>query len=509
MNTSARVIFNTFVLYAKILVSMSIALVSVPLVLKALGASDYGLYNLVAGVVAMLSFLNNSMTVSSQRYMSVAMGENNEQKVNVIYNTSFALHLTLGLLVVLAFEVIGIFAIDKLNIDPNRMLCAKIIFQFLILSTFSKIVSVPFDALMNAKEDMLPFSVIELVDSVLMLLVAFTIQYFTGDKLIFYGLCVAGIAILTFFMKCGWCRYAYKEYRINLTQYKGQLKTKEMLGFTGWNLFGGVALIGRNQGVAIVFNLFNGTLANAAYGIANQINGALCHFSTTFQRAINPQLMKSEGMGDRERLSRISFITSKFSILALSLFAVPLIIEMDDVLNVWLKTDIPPYTLQLARCILILSIFTQASMGLMAAIQATGHIRNYQLVMGTLILTNIPVSYIILKLGSPIYYATVSFIIIEIISLVIRVIMAERIVGISSKKFIKNVITPNLVIIGVSILFALIPTFILSSLWGRLISVCCIYAIIYLVLMWFIALDLNQRRAIIDRVLGLVKKNAK
>ena len=201
MQTSTRVIFNTIVLYVKVILSLAIAFVSIPLVLNALGASDYGLYNLVAGVVAMLSFLNNSMTVSTQRFMSVAMGEKNEVKINSIYNTSFLLHLLLGLLVVVAFETIGLFAIDRLNIIPERVWCAKIIYQLLIFSTFAKIVSVPFDALVNAKEDMLPFSVIELIDSVLMLAVALSIAYISGDKLIYYGACVAFISVLTFFMK--------------------------------------------------------------------------------------------------------------------------------------------------------------------------------------------------------------------------------------------------------------------------------------------------------------------
>ena len=191
----------------------------------------YGLYNLVAGVVAMLSFLNNSMTVSTQRFMSVAMGEKNEEKINSIYNTSFLLHLLLGLLVVVAFETIGLFAIDRLNIIPERVWCAKIIYQLLIFSTFAKIVSVPFDALVNAKEDMLPFSVIELIDSVLMLAVALSIAYISGDKLIYYGACVAFISVLTFFMKYGWCRYAYKDYCIQLNTYRGKFIIKEMVGW--------------------------------------------------------------------------------------------------------------------------------------------------------------------------------------------------------------------------------------------------------------------------------------
>ena len=166
---------------------------------------------------------------------------------------------------------------------------------------------------MNAHEDMLPFSIIEFIDSILMLIVAFTLRFVLIDKLVFYGGCVASIALLSLIMKYGWCFYAYKNYRLVLSKYVTKSQIKEMLSFTGWNLFGSAALMGRNQGVAVLFNLFLGTISNAAYGISNQINNALVHFSSTFQRAINPQLMKSEGMGDRSRLHRIANISTRLA----------------------------------------------------------------------------------------------------------------------------------------------------------------------------------------------------
>lgn len=506
MQTSTRVVFNTLVLYVKVVLSLAIALISVPLVLKTLGASDYGLYNLVAGVVAMLSFLNNSMTVSSQRYMSVAMGEKNEEKINLIYNTSFLLHLGLGLLIVILFEVIGLFAIERLNIPPDRMWCAKIIFQFLILSTFAKIVAVPFDALVNAREDMLPFSIIELIDSVLLLSVALTISYFPGDKLIFYGVCVASISVLTFFMKYGWCRYSYKDCKINLKAYRGKFHTKEMLGFTGWNLFGGLAMMGRNQGVAIVINLFLGTVVNAAYGVANQMNGALGHFSSTFQKAINPQLMQSEGMKDRNRLFRISFISSKFSVLALAFFAVPLLMEMEEVLFLWLKDDIPPFTMRLAQCIILLSIVYQYSVGIMSAIQATGKIRGYQITMGLILLVNVPIAYYILKSGYPVYYTTMAFIVLELISLCVRLFFAQQLMRMKIVDYFKKVIFPTSEIILFSTFIAFIPHCLMDESFLRLVLVCVIYCSFFTIMMFRFAFDKNQRTQILVKVNNIIKR---
>lgn len=506
MQTSTRVIFNTIVLYLKVITSLGIALISVPLVLKALGASDYGLYNLVAGVVAMLAFLNNSMTVSSQRFMSVAMGEKNEKKINSIYNTSFLLHLGLGILVIIIFEIVGFLAIDKLNIHPERLSCAKIIYQFLVLSTFAKIVSVPFDALVNAKEDMLPFSIIELIDSILMLVVAFSIKYISGDKLIYYGISVAAISLLVLFLKYGWCRYAYNECRIMLNENRGNFRIKEMLGFTGWNLFAGLAMIGRNQGIAIIINLFLGTIANAAYGIANQINGALGHFSATFQKAINPQLMKSEGMNDRHRLLRISYISSKFSVLALAFFAIPLMLEMDEVLILWLNNNIPPYTMRLTQFILLLSITYQYSVGIMSAIQATGKIRNYQITIGSILLMNIPIAYVILKLGFPVYYTTIAFVILEIISLCARLYMATKLTGMKVFDYCSEVIIPTMKIIIIPIIIAMIPHCVLEKSLLRIFIVCVVYCSLFIALMFRFAIDESLRFKILCKVKNIIKR---
>lgn len=500
MQAATRVVFNTAVLYAKILISMAIALVSVPLVLKALGASDYGLYNLIAGIVSMLTFLNNSMTVSSQRYMSVAMGEGNVCKINSIYNASFVLHLVLAFGIVVALEIIGFPSIRKLNIAPDRLWCANIIFHFLVLSMFSRIIAVPFDALMNAQEDMLAFSVIGLFDSLIMLAIAVTLQFIPIDKLVFYGGAVSAIAVLTLLMKWLWCRRAYKQFRISRHVKVDKSLIKEMLGFTGWNLFGGLAMMGRNQGVAVVFNIFLGTIANAAYGVANQINGALSQFSSTFQRAINPQLMKSEGMGNRARLQRISIISSKFSALALCLISIPLIILMDDVLQIWLKDNIPASTLELSRCILVLSIVYQFSTGLMSAIQATGQIKYYQITMGLLILSNIPIAFILLKLDYPIYYVTIGFIVIETISLIVRIIMAKRLTGLMPQVYITQVVYPVLVIIVVSVLACLIPYYAIDNIYVRLLIVCLTYVITYLVMMWIVALEKEHRKLILSKI---------
>lgn len=499
MKTSTKVFFNTVVLYAKIVISMAISLISVPLVLSALGASDYGLYNLVAGVVAMLSFLSSSLTVSSQRYMSVAMGTNDHDRINIVYNSSFWLHLLLGAVVVIILECGSLF-IDKFNIEPSRLNVAQLIYQFLIVSTFIKIIAVPFDALMNAHEDMLPFAIIEIIDSFFILLTALLLRFIQTDRLAFYGLCICLIAFITILMKYGWCKYKYLGYKIEPIKKKEELITKEMFSFAGWNLFGSMALIGRNQGVAIIINMFLGTIVNAAYGIANQINGALSQFSVTFQKAINPQLMKSEGMNDRKRLLKIAYISSKFSVLALSSFAIPLIIEMPDVLILWLGDDCPPYSIEFSRYILLLTIVYQLSVGIASAIQAVGTIRNYQITISFIVILNIPLSYFIISMGYPVYYTTLGFIFLEVVSMIMRIIYAKKLVHMSPVDYIRHVVSPSAIIILVASLFCLLPHYLVEGIWSRLIATCLVYGIVFAMALWLFGLDEFQKKSILYKL---------
>lgn len=500
MNSKSKVVFNTLFLYGRLVFSITISLVSVPIILRALGASDYGLYNLVAGVVSMLSFLTSSMTISSQRFLSVSMGTNNKEKIESVYNVSFFVHLLLGFFVVVIFEA-GAFFITELNIPSERLSIAKILYQLLILNTFINIIRVPFEALINAHEDMLVFSIIGLIDTFLKLGIALSLLFISCDKLLFYGF---GILLISVFSLCSvyiWVRYAYKGYVLTPSKFREASLLKEITGFAGWNLFGGVAVVGRNQGVAVIMNLFLGTIANAAYGISNQINAALSEFSAVLPKALNPQLMKSEGMNNRGRLIRISVLSSRVSVLAFSIFAIPLILEMETVLRLWIGSDIPPYTRELSQCVLIFTLLNQFSNGLMSAIQATGKIRNYQMTMGLIILLNIPIAYIVLKLGYPIYYVTIGFILLELLSLFVRIFIAKHIVGLMVSDYVKSVIIPSILIIGSASFVALIPSILISEGFLKLVLVCICYLIAFVISCCYFAFDnIQQREYLISRI---------
>jgi Na+-driven multidrug efflux pump len=445
------------------------------------------------------------MSISTQRFLSVAIGENNLSRLNEIYNASIVLHLAIGLIVVVGFEICGLFLFEGfLNIEPDRIGPAKIIYQFLVVSTFFTILSVPYGAILNAKENMLAFSIIGILEALLKLFLALYLGVCHFDRLVVYGLGMALLAIIIILINRIYVKYKYREFSFSPSVYLKKQTFYEMLGFAGWNTLGSVAMIGRNQGIAIILNLFYGTVVNAAYGIANQINSVLNYFSTTFQRALNPQLMQSEGMKDRGRLIRISLVSSKFSVLVLSFFAIPLIIEMSYVLELWLK-DVPAYTLRLSQLILVLSIVFQYSMGLMSSIQAVGKIRNYFLIISFLILLNLPISYYLLKNGFPPYSCIISFICIELVSFFVRLYMATRLTGLQAKDFFSQVIAPTILVIVSSLVPALSLHFLLRESFERLVFVCVSYAIVFLVTAWRFAINDSQRQYVMNNVIKVKK----
>lgn len=466
---------------------------TLPMVLKALGESDYGLYTLIAGVISMLSFLNASMTIATQRYLSVAIGQDDIPRLNEIFNNSIILHIIIGVVIVIIFEIAAFFIFDGfLNISLDRVATAKMVYQFLVISTFFTIITVPYNAIMNAKEDMLAFSLIGIFDSITRLVIAFSISYFKGDRLLLYSILLAALAIVVTFISRIYIKIRYKEFVFSPQIYIKGATLREMFGFAGWNTLGAVAMIGRNQGIAVLLNIFFGTVANAAYGVANQLNGLLSYFSSTFQKVLNPQLMQSHGMNDKDRLIRISCWASKYSVIILSLFAFPLIIEMPYVLKIWLRES-PAYTIKFCQMILLLSVVYQYSTGLMSAIQAIGKIKVYFIIMSLLIIMNLPISYILLRLHFPPYYCLIVMVIIEIISLCVRLFMASRLLEFPVYTYVKTVIFPTIASILLGVILAYIVHASISESFIRLVLVSLTYFITYTICTWYWCIDSSHK----------------
>lgn len=472
---------------------MFISLWTVPIVLRSLGASDYGLYNLIAGFVAMLSFINGSLAISTQRYMSIAIGENNTNRFTEIFNASIYLHLLLCIVLFMLFESCAPWLFDRfLNLTPDQEQTAQWLYQLTILGMILTIAAVPYDAVMNAHEDMLAFSIVSIIESVLRLLLALSLSLFIQERLIIYGIGLACISLICLAIKLFYSHTRYTGLNHQNIRTLDKSLFKEMFAFIGWNTYGAMAGVGRTQGIAIVLNLFWGTLINAAYGIANQINGVMNYFTSTIQKSLTPQIMQSEGQCHHKRMIRLSYQLSKYTSLLIGMIAIPLIIETPFLLKVWLG-NAPHETDMFVRLILCIAMVNQFSTGIMTAMQSIGNMKKYQLTVGSIALLNIPVAYMLLKINLPAYYALLNVLLFDSIALLAKLCITNRAIpNFNVRKFVKEIILRIIVVLLTDAIILTAENMLIPESMFRLIAICSSSAIIVPTLAWFIVMDGNE-----------------
>lgn len=459
MQSAKRVVLNTGFLYGKMVITIFIALYSTRLILNALGEVDFGIFNLIGGVIAMLSFINGSMVIATQRYLSISLGANDMDKLKSVFRSSVVLHLLISLAIVILLEIGGLFLFNGvLNIPPERIYTAKIIFHFMVVSTFFTINAVPYDASINAHENMLFDAIVGILESLTKLGIAIWLVYAHVDKLILYGFTMALLTIIIRIVKSTYCIRKYEECRARIRSGVDIPLVKEMIAFAGWNMFGYFCSVLKSQGLAILLNSFFGILINAAYGVSNQVNANIKHFSTNMVRAITPQITKSEGSGNRDRMLRLSVLASKISFFLLAFFAVPIIIEMPFVLDIWLKT-VPENAVIFCQLTLVLSMMYQITIGTMTAVTSVGNIKSFQIAVGTIEIFNLPLAYLLMKMNLPAYFVFVNSIFLEFIAGNMRVWYAHKIAGLNIKDYLIK-----------TMLYSAITVFIASAL-GYIITV--------------------------------------
>ena len=436
---SFRIILNTGILYVKMIITIFVSLYSVRLILNALGASDFGIYNVVGGIISALAFLQSSMTVSTQRFLSYHQGAHNQSKLNQIFGSSMALHIVLGFVVLLILYIVQpLLFHDFLNIPEERIFVAKNIYSFMSFSIFCTILSVPFLASLNAHENMLTTSVIGIIQVSLNLLLALSLSFSKYDRLILYGVGILIINAIILIFYYIYCQKKYPECSFSTIRLSNIFTIKEMISFTGWNTFGALSGVSKNHGLSIVFNLFYGTIINAAWGIANQIASQLNAFSSNLLKAMNPQIMKSEGANDRERMMRLSMIASKYGFYLGALFCIPFVFEMHSILAQWL-TNVPENTAMFCQTILISLLISQTTVGIQSAIQATGNIKLYMILVGATKLALVPLSYLFLQFGLSLFTVMVAFISLEMMAGFFRLICLRKSCNISIMKYFRVV----------------------------------------------------------------------
>ncbi len=427
MKDSNKIAFNTGITYARMIITVLISLYTSRIVLFALGVSDFGIFNIVAGAVSLFSFINGSMTVSTQRFLSFEIGRKDEVSVNKIFNASIIVHAIIALLILVLAETAGLwFFTHYLNIPGDRKEAAMLIYQFATASFMLNILNVPFQAFLNAKENLLAIAVINIIETIFRLVAALLLTSTLFDKLEFFGFTTLLISILSLALYIIVCFKKYQELKVSIE--KDIKLYKELTSFAGWNLFGAIAGVGKSQGSAVLLNIYFGPILNAAYAIANQVNGQLSFFSQSIFRASNPQIIKNYGEGNNEKMLRLIFQASKFAFLVLFLITLPIMLRMEYVLQIWLK-NVPAFAPLFCQLILIDSLIDLISYPLMTAAQSTGRIKYYQMAMGSFILLNFPLSYLLFHFGFPAYSIIVCNISITFTALWFRLLFLKKMIN--------------------------------------------------------------------------------
>lgn len=505
MNSNNRMAINTVVLYVKLVITIIVNLYSTRLILNALGVEDYGIVNLISGIVAMLSFVQNSMSVTSQRYMSVNMGKQDNKLLAKVFNSSVILHFILALIIFTILESLTpvIFG-SSIQIPEHRQSIAFILYQLTIIGTLLVVITVPYDAVLNTHENMLVFSIASIIESLIRLAGAFILLVYNHDKLIFYGCLLISIRLTSMLIKSFYCIKHYNE--AHFSPRLGEKSVmKDMFSFALWNMFGALSLTGRTQGVALIMNTFLGVVINASYGIANQISGQLQNFTATISKAMNPQIMQRAGSGDNKGMISLALKQSKYSSILLAYAIMPLFFSMPFILKIWLGT-LPEYCITFCSLILIISVIQQLTSGIMSAIQATGKIKNYMIVVSIVMLLNIPLAYTILKIGYSAPIVITGMIGIEIITCIIRVIYAHKLTNLPVSEFIKKVIKPITLIYSVSstILYTLQNLFFVECNFTSFLALSTISVLIISTTTYFI-LSKDER----EFIFNIMKKRIK
>lgn len=440
MKNSSRVIANTFFMYFRLIVTIGIAFYSVRLILRYLGVVDYGIYNLIAGTVSMLSFLNNAMTVSTQRFLSFYQGRNDQEEQRRVFFNSIALHVLMALIICLALEILyfPLFG-GFLNIPADRLDAAKFIYHTCVATLFLTISYTPFTASINAHEDMIFIALINVFDSVAKLVLAFLIPLFGSMKLEYYGLGILIQTIVSFSLYAIVCFSRYGECRRMTLKLFRKERLRDLGCFAGWNTVGSITGMAKSQGLGILFNIFYNPAINAAFGISTQVNSQMNFFSTSMQQSLNPQIMKSEGSGDRARMMRLSFIASKFGFFLIAFISIPCLFEMDELLKVWLG-EVPPYCILFCISIAVAVLIDQITVGLNAAIQATKLVKESALTVGMIKLMIVPVAFFLLKAGYGLGACMVGYAAVEAVAGIARIVLLHMKLNMDIKDFIQKVV---------------------------------------------------------------------
>lgn len=503
-DNNKRIAKNTLLLYFRMLLMMFVTLFTSRVVLDKLGVTDYGIYNVVGGVVAMLGFLNSSMSNAVQRYLSFEIGKNNEAGVNRIFNVSLFAHAGIAVFVFVVMEIVGVWYLNThMNIPAERMDAANWVLQCSIFTTLFTIVQVPYNAIIISKEQMGIYAYISILEVVLKLLVVYMLAIGNFDKLKLYSVLIMVVTIGIMMIYRFYCTRKYKEAKFKFIKDWNLLK--QIVGFASWNMLGELAWVFTGQGVNIILNSFFGPVVNAARGLAEQVNGAVNRFVANFQTAVNPQLIKNYASDQLGEMKTLLFRSTRFSYYLLLALSLPIILKMDFILHLWLK-EVPDYTTGFCQLVLVSSLVSTLSNLLAQVARAYGKIRNYQIIVSIFLFLNFPLSYIVLKFeGSPLSTMFVN-IGINAMLLFVRLRLTNRMIQMTYGSFIRNVLFPVIIVTAVALVIPLTIYFMLDNSIISFIIVCLVSFVSVGVSTYALGMNANERLYILAAISKIITK---
>lgn len=500
MATSNKTIAkNTAFLYVRMLVVMVVAFYTSRVILQVLGAEDYGIYNVVGGIVTMIGFINGALGASSSRFLTYELGKCNRQRLNSTFSASLNLHICVALLVLIIGETIGLwFFYEKLVIPQDRVTAAFWVYQFSIITTMINFTQVPFNATLIAHENMSIYAYVGLYEAFSKLAIVYLITVSPIDRLVFYALLLMlNQAGIQFFYRY-YTAKRYEECRFRLVRDKQIYKT--LMGYSGWDLFGGVAAVCQGQGINILLNIFFGPVVNAARAIAVQVQGAISMFVTNFLMAVRPQVVKSFAEGNTRKMYSLTFYAAKFSYMLMLALVLPICFEMDFLLKLWLGKNVPDFTNIFAVIVLLTYLMETFHSASLMSYHAIGRIRTGNIVGGTLMMAALPISYFMLKADYPAYSVFWAIFIVNFMLMIFGWWIIHRYVSFSYYDLITKVYLPSILVTVCGLIVPLILVNIMDEGWPRLITLVVSAEIVLLISTFYIGLNREERLKVVSLV---------
>lgn len=501
-----RIAKNTFMLYIRMLFLMIVNLYTSRVILQALGVEDYGVYNAIAGFIAMFSMVSSAIAGAISRFITFVLGQGDKDKLKKVFSTAIIIQLTLATIVVVLVEAVGVWFLNThMTIPDGREVAANWVLQFALVTFVLNLWSTPYNAALIAHEKMAAFAYIGIFEGVANLIIAFMVMYSPFDRLIVYGAFICLIALITRMIYNGYCKKHFDECIFKWTFDYNPFK--EMFSFAGWNFIGSISGLLRDQGINILFNVFCGPIINAARGLAIQVQTAVFKFSSNFYVAVQPQITKSYASDNVDESHDLVLRSSRFAFLLLTALIVPLITETDFILQLWLK-EVPAHTTAFVQIILLCTLIDSLSTPLIYLMLATGNIKRYQIVVGLFNFINFPVAWIILYCGGSPELAQLSIIFFSLGALILRISMLRPLTHFPVRDFMVSTVSRCLFIVTICFIVSLTISQKMDNGLSRFILNFSVTELTLGILLLTIGLNTGEKKFIFEKVNAFINKQS-